>query len=346
MSTNGYAPVYQLTRGGIVESLHIGAAAVVDTNGNLLAAIGDPNLVTFMRSTAKPFQALPFVERGGPAHFNLTVKETALTCASHKGTDDHHNTALQIQQKAGFTESDLQCGTHMPGHKETRYRMIKADEKPSSNRHNCSGKHSGMLAYAQMMGWPLENYLDTNHPIQQKILRTLSEMSGIDADQISIGIDGCSAPNFALPLYNAALAYAHLADPSHLSEKRAQACAEITSAMSTHPDMIAGPGEFDTLLMEAGAGQLVAKGGAEGYQGIGLRPGAIGENSPGIGIAIKIADGSYRALASNAVSLSILHQIGFHLKSDSLAKFGPEVPIKNYKDIEVGTASPCFELNK
>ena len=346
MNTEGYAPVYQLTRGGIVESMHFGAAAVVDSNGRLLAAVGDPHLVTFMRSSAKPFQAMPFIQNGGPDHFGLTLKETALTCASHSGTDDHAHTASQIQNKSGFLETDLQCGVHPPTHAETRLRLLKADEEPTSNRHNCSGKHSGMLSYSRMMGWPLETYLEFDHPLQKQILQTVSEMSDLEASQIVVGIDGCSAPNFALPLYNAALAYARLADPKDLSENRAAACGRITKAMSTHPDMIAGPGKFDTLLMESAQGRLVAKGGAEGYQAIGLLPGALGEGSPGIGITVKIADGSFRTLASDAVSLEILHQLGFELAGEALTAFGPRIKLHNFRKLEVGDAAPCFELNK
>lgn len=341
-----YTPVYQLTRGGIVESLHFGAAAVVAADGRLIASVGEPNMVTFMRSSAKPFQAMPFVEAGGPDYFGFSLKETALTCASHSGTDDHAATAQQIQRRAGFHESDLQCGTHLPTNAETRLRMQVAGEEPTSNRHNCSGKHSGMLSFARMMDWPLKTYLETDSLLQQRILQTLSEMSSRPADKITVGIDGCSAPNFALPLYNAALAYARLSDPKDLPTPRAGACRRITQAMSTHPDMIAGPGEFDTLLMTAGEGRLVSKGGAEGYQAIGLLPGALGPGSPGIGITTKISDGSARRLASDAFSLAILHKLGLDLPWETLSPFGPALSLKNYRKLEVGTASPCFELTR
>ncbi len=345
MPDNGYKPVFQLTRGGIVESVHFGAAVAVRADGRLMGSVGDQNLVTFLRSSAKPFQALPFVESGGPDYFEFTLKEIALTCASHAGTDDHVKTAQSMQDKAGFDESHLQCGTHPPIHAETRLRMQKIGEEVTSNRHNCSGKHSGMLSYSQMMGWPLENYLDTEHPLQLEILHSLSAMSSLEIDQITIGIDGCSAPNFAMPLYNAALAYARLADPEDLPESRADSCRRITEAMFSHPDMIAGPGEFDTELMTAGGGRLVAKGGAEGYQAVGLLPGALGEDSPGVGIAVKISDGGYRHLASHAVTLEILRQIGLDMPWESLQTFGPTVALENYRKIEVGTASPCFELS-
>lgn len=345
MTCEGYVPVFQRTRGGVVESVHFGAAAVVDSSGRLLASIGDPQTVTFMRSSAKPFQALPFVENGGPDHFAFTPKETALICASHSGTDDHVRTAARIQSRAGFEESDLQCGVHPPTDAETRARMAAADETPTQNRHNCSGKHSGMLACARMMGWPLENYLAPDHPLQQQILRSLGEMSDLAPEHISIGIDGCSAPNFAMPLYNAALAYARLADPAGLPEKRAVACREITRAMTAHPDMVAGPGKFDTCVMEAGGGRLVAKGGAEEYQGIGIPAGVLSEDRPGVGVALKISDGAYHTHASTAVALELLRWLGLALPEEKMGGFRTHYTLENHRGIEVGRAETCFVVD-
>jgi L-asparaginase II len=344
MSPHGYQPIYQITRGGIVESTHFGAAAVVDSTGRLLASIGDPHTVTFMRSSAKPFQAIPFIQAGGPARFGLTLRETALLCASHDGTDDHAATALGIQRKAGVSEDDLQCGIHPPGCAATRQRLERAGEAPTANRHNCSGKHSGMLAYCRMFDLPTENYLDPAHPLQQEILHTLADMAGLDPAEVHVGIDGCSAPNFALPLYHAARAYARLADPRDLPEPRRRACQTIHLAMSTHPDMIAGPGAFDTCLMEATAGSLISKGGAEGYQGIGIPAGADG--SPGVGIAFKISDGGARRGAWSGSVLEILRQMGY-LPADQLARlaeFGPAMQIRNFRQIIVGAGQPVFTL--
>jgi L-asparaginase II len=355
--TENFLPIFELTRGHIVESIHYGAIAVVDSHGGLLYSYGDPQTVAFLRSSAKPFQALPFFERGGPATFGLTQKEQALTCASHEGSDDHVRTAESIQKKAGIKESDLQCGIHMPGDTAAYKALIERGEMPTTNRNNCSGKHSGMLAHAKMRALPLDTYLDINHPIQQDILSAFAGMCNYPQDKVELGVDGCSAPNFAVPLYNSALAYARLCDPYALDETRAKACNEITSAMTTHPEMISGAGEFDCRLMQVGKGSIVCKRGAEGFQAIGLKPGLLGKGSPGIGITFKVSDGDllFRTLKIEplnrvrpAVTLEILRQIG--ALSDSqlkeLAEFGPTLPIKNHRGTLTGESRPAFKLVK
>ena len=176
-----------------------------------------------------------------------------------------------------------------------------------------------MLAHAKMRGLPLENYLDIDHPVQQDILTTFAKMCQFDRDKIELGIDGCSAPNFALPLYNAALGFARLCDPRDLDEARASACQKITSAMTAHPEMISGHGEFDCELMKAGKGRIITKRGAEGFQAVGLLPGALSPDSRGIGIAFKVTDGDASRMNDQlessarvrpAVTLEILRQLG------------------------------------
>ncbi len=346
MSFSKHIPLFVLSRGNTDESIHFGSFAVSDAQGNLLYAVGDPDLVTFLRSTAKPFQALPFIASGGHKQFNLTEQEIALLCASHSGTDEHVTVAASIQRKVGVTEDDLLCGVHPPYHQETAERL-KANGQPlTSNRHNCSGKHSGMLAFARLLQAPTGAYVDFEHPVQQAILRTFAEMCSLPVEKIALGIDGCSAPNFAVPLRNAAWAYACLCDPDNLPEPRATACRTITQAMTTYPDMVGGPGRFDTALMQVGNGLIVSKAGAEGYQGIGLLPGALGPDSPALGIAIKISDGDLRKSVRPAVVLEILRQLGA-LSEDqqqALAAFGPRFPIYNWRKLTVGEARPVFTL--
>ncbi len=352
-----YPPLYELTRGRIVESIHYGAIAVVDARGQLLYSYGDPQTVTFLRSSAKPFQAMPFFERGGPAQFGLTLKEQALICASHEGSDEHVRTAESIQAKTGIKESDLQCGVHMPGDANAYKALIASGKEPTPNRNNCSGKHSGMLAHAKMRGLPLDTYLQIDHPIQQSILSALAAMSGYPRERVEIGIDGCSAPNFAVPLANAALAYAHLCDPTGLPEKPAAAARQITAAMTGHPEMVSGEGEFDCRLMQVGGGQIVCKRGAEGFQAVGLMPGFAGPGSPGIGIAFKVSDGDllFRTIdieplnrVRPAVTLEILRQMGLlnAERAKALAGFGPTLPIKNHRGLVVGESRPVFQLVK
>jgi L-asparaginase II len=335
--------------------MHYGAIAVVDSHGRLLSSYGDPQTVAFLRSSAKPLQVLPFVERGGPAHFGLTAQELALACASHKGADEHVRTAESILAKAGLDGSYLQCGIHMPGDVPAYKRLIKYGEAPTPARNNCSGKHAAMLAHAKMRDLPLKNYLDFDHPIQRDILASFAEMCLFPPNRVQLGIDGCSAPNFAVPLYNAALAFARLCDPRNITERRASACRAITSAMTAYPEMVSGAGDFDTRLMQAGAGKIVCKRGAEGYQAIGLLPGALGPDSPGIGITMKITDGDFSERKLDltghprvrpAVTLEILHQLGAlsQAQLSELAEFGPVKQVRNHRGIIVGESRPVFDL--
>jgi L-asparaginase II len=347
MKISKYAPIFQTTRGDIVESVHYGAFAIVDAFGNLIAWYGEPNAITFLRSSAKPLQAIPFVESGGVDHFSLSSTELALICASHSGTDEHVKTLASIQQKSRLSESDLLCGVHPPFDKPTVEAMRLREEEPSPNRHNCSGKHTGMLASAVMNGWTTGDYIDQNHPVQKRILKCFADMSNLSLDDISIGIDGCSVPNFAVPLYNAALAYARLCEPSTLDTARANACQTITKAMTSNPEMVSGPDRFDTCLMQVGRGRIVSKGGAEGYQSIGIMPGALSDTSPALGIAIKISDGDQRNRVRPPVSVEILLRLGALNDSDlaSLEKFKPISPIQNWRKLVVGYSQPCFELH-
>lgn len=343
-----HEPLFELTRGETVESTHVGSIAVVDSTGALIAWVGDPQHVTYLRSTAKPFQALPLIELGGPARYDLTSPEIALLCASHSGTDEHTAVLQSLQLKTGVQESDLMCGVHEPYDELTGKALRERGEPPTSNRHNCSGKHTGMLALARFQGWTTDDYLSVHHPVQKMILGSFSEITGVPVEQIRIGIDGCSAPNFAIPLYNTALGFARLSDPVAMSPDRARACRTIFQAMTAAPLMVAGPGRFDTLLMEVAAGKIVSKAGAEGYQGLGLLPGAIYPGSRAIGVAFKIADGDLRSRARPAVALEILRQLGALSPSEmaSLSRFGPRLPVKNWREINVGEARPCFILVK
>ncbi len=348
-----FQPILELTRGRVVESTHFGSIAVVDSTGKLLHSYGDPDGVAFLRSSAKPFQALPFVERGGVEYFNLTQSELSISCASHETAQIHLDTVRAMQAKIGIQENDLQCGAHLPGDAATLKKVIEQNITPTPNFNNCSGKHTAMLAYAKMRGLPLENYLDINHPIQQDILAAFSEMCGIDKDKVELGVDGCSAPNFAVPLFNAALGMAHLCDPRTLSESRAAACRKITSAMTAHPEMVSNYGEFDCELMKVGEGRIVTKRGAEGFQIIGLMPGVYGEN--GVGIAFKVTDGDasrmndeleFSSRVRPATTLEILRQLKVldEGQLQSLAKFGPTKQIKNHRGILTGESHPLFQL--
>ena len=354
----GYQPLLEVTRGNIVESVHFGAVAVVDSGGRLLVWAGDPQTVTFLRSSAKPLQALPFLERGGDQTFHLTSKEIAIICSSHDGADEHVEVVKGVQAKVGVQESDLLCGTHPSYHAATAEAMLKRGEQPTPNRHNCSGKHTGMLAHARMRGLPISDYVNPEHPIQKTILETLAEICSYPEEKIEMGIDGCSAPVHAMPLYNAALGFARLCDPRGLSLERAAACRRITASMMANPFLIGGQGRFDTRLMETCSGRMIAKAGAEGYMAVGILGGALGAESPGVGVIVKIADGDLSIRRGNgetynrarpAVALEVLRQMGYlsDKESETLsAEFGPVKPITNWRKLVVGETRPVFSMQR
>lgn len=346
-------PILELTRGDVVEAVHRGSIAVVVSDGSLLRSYGDPHKVAFLRSSAKPFQALPFIESGGAEHYNYTQSEIALSCASHETAQMHLDAVQTLQKKIGIEEVNLQCGPHLPGDANKLREVIQKDIHPTPNFNNCSGKHTSMLAFAKMRGLPLETYLDPEHPIQREILKTLSEMCGLPIEAIHPGIDGCSAPNFAVPLFNAALGMARLCDPRDLEEKRAVACKKIAAAMTAHPEMVSNFGEFDCELLKTGKGNIVTKRGAEGYQIIGIQPGVVHER--GVGIAFKVSDGDKSAMDDNLdthtrvrppVAVEILSQLGAldEAQMKSLAGFGPGKIIKNYAGLVTGKMYPVFKL--
>ena len=345
MTAQKYQPLVELTRGSIVESIHYGAAALVDSSGKIIFQAGDIHFNIYLRSSSKPIQILPFVEAGGVETYHLSEKELSILCASHIGTDDHVATVEGIQKKVGFNESNLMCGTHPPAHLPTLEKMFKEGLPFTPNRHNCSGKHTGFLSYASLRGLPLADYLNPQHPIQKTILETFAELCDYPPDQVSIGIDGCSAPVFGVPLYHSALAFARFCDTTALSESRVQACQKIIHAMTTHPEMVSGPGMFDTRLMQVGQGKMIVKCGAEGYQIVGITRGALGPDSPALGLAIKISDGDNNWRGCQVAAIHILSKMGLLTDSQrtNLAEFSAR-PLYNWRKLEIGSIRPCFDV--
>lgn len=348
-----HQPLLNLIRGNIIESQHFGSIVVVDSTGKILYTYGDPHTVAFLRSSAKPFQALPFVEQGGVEYWRFTEAELAISSASHETGQLHLNLIYSLQAKIGIQEQHLQCAPHLPADAKKLREVIKQDIKPTPNFNNCSGKHTMMLAFAKMRGLSLNDYLDVEHPIQVDILNTISEMCMIDKNKIELGIDGCSAINFAMPLYNAALGMARFIDPFELNESRANACKKITSAMLAHPEMISNFGEFDCELMKAGEGKVITKRGAEGFQIVGVPAGVLQKR--GVGIAFKVVDGDKPGITDQltsisrvrpAVTLEILRQLNVlnEKQLKSLENFGPKKVLKNYAGLITGKAEPAFEL--
>ena len=204
-----WTPLIHTERAGVTECVHFGAIAVTDTQGRLLASAGDAHWLTFTRSTLKPFQALPFMQGGGAEHFKLDDAQLALLCASHNGEAKHVAQVERLLAASGQTYKRLQCGCHVPYFKEFG---VAGPEGPYDERHhNCSGKHAGFLAYCVQHGLPLQTYLEPTHPLQQAIRRDVAAALGLEADALVMGIDGCSAPNYAVPLASLAQGFARLA---------------------------------------------------------------------------------------------------------------------------------------
>ena len=345
MSLN-HQPILELTRGGIVESTHFGSFVVVDSNGEILFSHGNASEVTFLRSSSKPFQVLPFIEARGDQYFHLTSEELAIMCGSHDGSDIHLRVIQEIQKKVGISENDLLCGVQPPLDPEVADKLKIKGEAPTPNRHNCSGKHTGMLAFAAMKNLSLSSYIEPDHPIQKLILDAFAGMCKMNSSQVIVGIDGCSVPAFAVPLYNSALAYARLCDPKDFGEVRSTACKRITTAMLSNPVMVAGPKRFDTRLIQVGKKKIIAKAGAEGFFSVGIMPDALDVDSPGIGIAIKVSDGDQKNRVRPSIVLEILKQM--HLLKEAelnaLSEFGPVIKITNWRNVIVGESRPSIHL--
>ena len=338
-----YVPLVVVTRGQHRESTHYGALAIVRPDGRALAACGDPGLATYLRSTAKPFQALPFLETGAAEAIGADDEELALLCASHGGTEDHLKVVARLQDKAGIGQAELACGSHMPYDTAAAARLRQSDQSPQANHHNCSGKHSGMLATARHLGEPLAGYLRTDHPVQRRILTVLAEVTSMEEGLIGVGTDGCSAPNFRLPLVNAATAFARLADSAGLELARRQSIDRIWRAMTGHPQLVSGEGRLDDLLMGALPGRLLTKEGAEGFLGMALRP-SPGE--PGLGVAIKIADGDAAQRALPVVAATVLRELGWLDDAQAADIVAQAVrPVTSHAGEIVGAVRPVLKLD-
>ncbi len=330
----------EVTRGPLVECIHRGHAAVVDSNGELRYYLGDPEAVTYLRSAAKPLQAIPVIETGAADRFGLDDRELALLCASHNSEQEHLDIVASILTKIGLGEEALMCGGHAPTDRSSAEALIREKRKPTVIFSNCSGKHSGMLAICQHLGFSPENYISPEHPVQQLIVRTMGQVCGLPAGEIKIGIDGCGVPVFGMPVRNMALGFARLADPRGLPPALAPAAVRLAGAMQKNPYLVAGRKRFCTDLMQAFPGRFVAKNGAEGIYCAGILP---QDEGSGLGIAVKIEDGSLKAAYS--AMAEILLQTGT-LAPDEIKSLDAwrVPPVKNTRGQAVGEFRPAFRL--
>jgi L-asparaginase II len=339
-----YATVLEVTRGEIVESVHHGAVAVSDSSGALMAWCGDPGVVTYMRSSAKPLQALFLIESGAQTQFNLSDKHIAIVCASHDGTDEHVEVVESMLDRIDLQAKDLHCGVHSPFDRETARRLRLEGQELSPLHNNCSGKHAGMLASALTLQEPIADYERPEHAVQKHIRGIIAEMSGLEETEIKIGVDGCTVPTFGLPLHAASTAFARLVDPKGFSPDRKKACESVVAAMTAHPHLVAGSNRFDTRIMRAAEGRVVSKAGAEGFQAIGIRPGVLGQDSPGLGVAIKIADGDHARRARSLVSLTVLRMLNVLTQEAYTELVQDTAVVRNNRGQVVGELRPKVHL--
>ncbi len=332
------APLVGFRRGGHGESVHYGHVAVSDTRGKLLAWAGDPRGFVFPRSAFKPFQAVPLVESGVFARSGLPKGALALIAGSHGGTDAQVAMVLQILEAAGADPSMLRCGVHEPYDEPTAKAMREHGETPTPLRHNCSGKHAGMLLLARGLEAPLESYTDPDHPVQRLIFERFAEIVGVPFEDPLPAIDGCSAPTPRMKLSTLAKAFALLARGEDTRGNSVPALAEIRDTMAEYPENVAGEGRLDTQLMRTLKGAVVSKAGAEGIH-------AVAYLVRGLGIAVKIADGSRRALKPAVVS--VLDQLSLLSPGDREALWPKEERvIKSYAGLPAGDIVPTLELHR
>lgn len=283
------APILvEVTRGGMVESVHRGRACIVDSDGRVLAQWGDIQAPVYPRSAVKAIQAIPLVETGAFDAYGLSDQELALACSSHNGEIRHTRLAEAWIKRIGLTVKDYECGAHLPTDPDTAHEMIRLGETPTAFHNNCSGKHAGFLTTALHKGEPTKGYVRFDHPVQQRILGVTEQMTGQDLSRAPWGVDGCAIPTIGIPLGAIAYAMARIGDPKDLPDARAEAVTRIRRAWRAHPYLIAGKGAFDTAMMQAAGGQVLVKGGAEAV-GVAVLP------KQGLGIALKIDDGTPRA---------------------------------------------------
>lgn len=284
-------------RGDTVESFHRGSFVVVDAHGHVVMSAGDTDAMVFPRSAIKPIQALGLVETGAASAFGLGHAALALACGSHNGEITHTDIVGNWLKRIGCKPSDLVCGPSLPWTNEAKAILTEKKQKPTTLHDNCSGKHAGFLTIAKHLGHPILGYNRGDHPVQQRIIGIIEQMTGMDLFDAPKGMDGCGVPTIAVPLGNLALAMARLSDPHDQPEIRQKACARIRNAMAMEPYLIAGKGRFCTRVIDALGQDALVKTGAEGVYCSAL-------SKLGLGIAIKIDDGARRA--AEAVVMRLL----------------------------------------
>ena len=320
------------TRGDLVESVHAVSVAITDAEGTLVASAGNPDLVTFWRSAAKPFQALPMVADGAADAFGLGADAIALACASHSSEPDQVALAGRMLEAIGCTEAGLACGPHTPLSPAIASRVQREGITMTSAWSNCSGKHSSMLALARHHGWPTAGYERAGHAVQERILDEVARWTSLAHESIALGVDGCTTVCFALPLRAMALAYARLGVTTE------PAAVRVREVMLAHPELVGGTGRLCTDLMRDTHGAVLAKVGAEGVY-------SAAWPALGLGIALKVDDGDMRS--APVALLGVLRCLADHFNAvlplDSLASHA-EPAIRNTRKERTGVLRAAGSL--
>jgi L-asparaginase II len=337
-------PLVKVQRGAIVESRHRGHIVAVEPDGNVVAYLGAPETVTYLRSSSKPHQAIPLLASGAADHFGFTEEEIALACASHNGEEIHLRIVSSMLEKIGLTAAALKCGAHEPYGRDAAEELRRKGEAPSVLHNNCSGKHAGMLALSLFLNAPIETYDEPEHPVQKAIAKVIADFSGVPLEDIAVGVDGCGAPVFGVTVGGMARMYARLVAPEvGFSAEVVNACRRIVPAMTNHPELIGGKQDrLDTAMMKATKGALVSKVGAEGVYTAGIVP---SERWPrGLGLAIKIEDGDDHR-ARPTVVIEALTQLKV-LTDESLEAVSRYAffPVTNRRGDVVGEVAADFDL--
>jgi len=321
----------RVTRGELTESIHVAFAVAVDETRQPFYSTGDPQYLTCIRSSLKPFQAAASVKAGAVKAAEFNDDELVLMCASHKGEKIHVKTAQSMLTKLGLTVDDYECGSHFPSDTLTRHRMIREDKEAQPLHNNCSGKHAGMLALAKHLGQGTANYIKKDHPVQRTILEYVQDVSGLE--MIPTEIDGCSAPTPFMTLETIAGLFQTLAAGNEPELKR------VFKAMSSYPDLVGGSNHFDTNFIKALTGRGVTKVGGESVRGIALKT----QDKGSVGIAIKILDGNFRALPVATMKLLEHLELLTEKELQNLDKFRMKI-LKNHNQIDIGRIEAHVEF--
>lgn len=331
----------EVTRGEMVESVHYGAAVVADVSGRVIARVGDPDHTCYFRSCAKPFQTVPLVESGAADAFALAEAEVAICCASHNATAAQQALVSSILAKIGLPDEALHCGFSPPLDEEEAARVALGLKPKSPVEYECSGEHVGMLATCVHNGYPIDSYLDADHPLQRRIRAIIAAVTRTPEVEIALGTDGCGIPTFGGTLRGFATAYATLAAPEDAPEgagrELAPSLIRLRTAMTSYPENIAGPGELDTDLMEVSGGAVAAKSGAEGLL-------CLAVPARGVGVAIRAMDGSRRA--HHVIAARLLEDLGLISPAVIAVFFERQSPaVTNFLGETVGEIRTTFQLD-